>query len=328
VISKLDVEALNYEDVVLVPQWSAINSRDDVELFHYYEKNVFIPIFSAPMKGISEPELIVAISKKGGVGILHRFFDSQETRYAAVDNISEEVNYFGVAIGVKNLDEELKFFDYAYDRGCRFICLDSASGYLQKTIEAVRTIAKHRKFNGMDFQIIAGNVVDDLGCFYLADAGTDFIRCGIGSGTLCTTTKKISIGSPTLTTAIQCSKIKDRFPNIRLIADGGISNSGQALKAFAFGMNAVMVGSLFGHSVEANNNGKIMGMSSFSHQDKMGKTRKSNEGIEINIPEDEIKPFNEIWEEFTYGLKSGLSYLGCSNLQNLHNVDIEYIKVK
>lgn len=327
-VEKINLESLNYDDVVLLPQWSNIGSRDEIELFNYYDDGIFIPIFSSPMLGISEVDLVIAILKKGGIGILHRFFNSMEERYSAVDKIANEVNFFGVAVGIHDWDQEIKFIEYSHDRGCKFVCVDTASAYLQKTIDFVRKLSEYKKSNKLDFEIIAGNVVDVLGCFYLADAGADWIRCGIGIGSLCTTTKHHAIGCPSLTTIMECSKIKIQFPDVKIIMDGGISNSGQALKAFAFGADAIMVGSLFGHSLESHNNGVLIGMSSYALQDKMGKIRKSNEGTITLVPENEIKPFDEIWNEFTYGLKSGLSYLGCKKLQNLHDIEVEYIKVK
>jgi U3 small nucleolar RNA-associated protein 14 len=66
-------------------------------------------------------------------------------------------------------------------------------------------------------------------------------------------------------------------------------------------------------------------MSSFKLQERMNKTKKSNEGSVTLIPKEEIKPLKEIWDEFTYGLKSGLSYLGCSDINDLHDMQIEYI---
>jgi NAD(P)H-dependent flavin oxidoreductase YrpB (nitropropane dioxygenase family) len=328
-VKEVDWESLNYDDVLLLPQWTDIKSRNDVDLFHYGENRTnYIPIFSSPMRNISEKKLVIEVCNKGGVGILHRFFNTEEDRYEAVREISQETDNFGVAIGINKFGYELEFTEYAYNNGCRFVTLDFANGYLQKGIDAVGFLKEFRDDNHLHFDIIAGNVVEETGCYYLAEAGADMIRMTIGSGQQCLTSKTHSIGCPTLTSIIQCSKIKNKFPNIKLLADGGISNPGQALKAFAFGSDGIMIGSLFGHSIECNNEGNIFGMSSFTLQEKMGKVKKSNEGRVTNIPQNELRPFHEIWDEFTYGLKSGLSYLGCKSLQNLHNIDVEYIKVK
>jgi IMP dehydrogenase len=166
-----------------------------------------------------------------------------------------------------------------------------------------------------------------VGCHKLSRAGADIIRINIGSGAQCLTSKSIGIGCPALTSIQSCAGNKSIFPNVKLIADGGIYNPGDALKALCFGADGVMIGSLFGRAKEANNNGVIYGMSSYKLQERMNKTKKSNEGTVTIIPKDEIKPFQEIWNEFIYGLKSGLSYLGCNDINNLHDIDIEYIKI-
>jgi hypothetical protein len=60
----------------------------------------------------------------------------------------------------------------------------------------------------------------------------------------------------------------------------------------------------------------------------MNKTKKSNEGAVTVIPKEEIRPLRDIFTEFTYGIRSGLAYLGCDNINDLHNIDVEYIRVK
>jgi hypothetical protein len=88
-----------------------------------------------------------------------------------------------------------------------------------------------------------------------------------------------------------------------------------------------MIGSLLGRSKECNNNGLIFGMSSFALQERMNKTKKSNEGTVTIIPPEEIKPLKEIYDEFIYGLKSSLSYIGCDDINTINDIDIEYIRI-
>ena len=112
-----------------------------------------------------------------------------------------------------------------------------------------------------------------------------------------------------------------------LIADGGIYTPGDGLKALAFGADALMIGSLFGRAKEADNKGLIFGMSSYELQERMNKTKKSNEGKVTIIPQEEIRPLEDIFKEFTYGLKSGLGQLGVDDINNLHDAEIEYIRI-
>ena len=280
------------------------------------------------MKNISESDVVIKLGKLGAVGILHRFFKYNSERIDAVDNISSEHVKFGVAISIQDWQNEIKFVKYAADKGCQFVVLDTASGYMKLTLEFVQYLYGFRKGNNLDFKIISGNVCDITGCYNLAKAGTDMIRVNIGTGLQCLTSKSIGIGCPSLTAIRDCSFIHNEFPKLVLIADGGIYTPGDGLKALAFGANALMIGSLFGRAEEADNKGLIFGMSSYELQERMNKTKKSNEGKVTVIPQEEIRPLDEIFHEFTYGLKSGLGQLGVNDINKLHDTDIEYIKVK
>jgi IMP dehydrogenase/GMP reductase len=325
-IIKSSLEPLDYDDILLLPRRSNIDSRDDVSLVN---KHGYIPIFSAPMLSISEPDVVIELDKLGGVGILHRFFTYDQKRYLAVDKIAKAnpVN-FGVSIGINNFEDELLFALYStIIRHAKFVVIDTASGYMERTMEAVQQLSELRVKYKVDFKIIAGNVVDRLGANDLAMAGADIIRVNIGTGIQCLTSKAIGIGCPPLTAIADCAEIKDKFPDVMLLADGGISNPRRGLESLAFGADGLMIGSLFGRAKEAKNNGKIFGMSSYELQERMNKEKKSNEGTVTIFPKKEIRPLKEIFNEFTFGLKSGMSYLGIDDIKNMHIEEIEYIGV-
>ena len=325
-IIKSSLEPLDYDDILLLPAHSEITSRNNINLLN---DKYYIPIFSAPMLNISEPKLITEIDKLGGVGILHRFFEDSKQRYNAIDKISQTnpIN-FGVSIGINNFEDELNYVQYAtFICGAKFVVIDTASGYLENTIKSVIKLYEFRKEKMLDFQIIAGNVVDQYGAYHLALAGADMIRVNIGTGIQCLTSKSIGIGCPPLTAIADCARIKVKFPNVKIIADGGIYDPGRGLKALAFGADALMIGSLFGRAEEADNRGIIFGMSSYELQDRMNKSKKSNEGKVTIIDPKEIRPLKDIFTEFAFGLRSGLSYLGIDDINKIHETKIEYIGV-
>jgi len=322
-IIKSNLDPLDYDDVLLVPEHSYIKSRKDVNLF--IENKTHMPIFSAPMKGISNVSFIKELSKLGGIGILHRFFSTEAERLESIIQLKETKNY-GIAIGINEWKKELVYVKLAVENGAKFICIDTATGHMQRTIDSVSSLNQYRKENGLNFEIISGNVATYEGAYYLAQSGSDFIRCGIGGGSVCATRGVTSVGIPDLTAIQDCSNIKNLYPNVKIIADGGIKNSGNAMKAFVFGADYVMIGSLFGKSKESNNGGIVHGMSSYKLQNEMGKHLRSNEGLVMQIPQEDIRPLKEIYEEFTWGIKSGLSYLDCSDINELHNQEVTYIK--
>ena len=322
-IIKSKLDPLDYDDVLLVPEHSYIKSRKDVNIFITNKK--YMPIFSAPMKGISNVPFIKELSKLGGIGILHRFFSTEAERLESIIQLKVTKNY-GISIGINQWKKELVFVKLAVENGAKFICIDTATGHMQRTIDSVYLLNEYRKENNFNFEIISGNVATYEGSYHLAQAGSDFIRVGIGGGSVCSTRNATSVGVPDLTAIQDCSSIKNLYPNVKIIADGGIKNSGNAIKAFVFGADYVMIGSLFGKSKESNNGGIVHGMSSYKLQNEMGKHLKSNEGLVIQIPQEEIRPLKEIYEEFTWGIKSGLSYLDCSDINELHNQEVTYIK--
>lgn len=318
------LEPLGYDDILFIPKATKINSRDDVKVVSSVLGAV--PIFSAPMKNISEPTLVAELCNLGGVGVLHRFFEKDEDKYSAIEEISKNTKKpFGISVGVNDIKSEEKVLVFALNRGCKYLVVDTASGYMQKTIDAVKHFSLLK--NTYDFKIIAGNVVDAIGCEGLIKAGADIIRVNIGSGAQCLTSKSISAGCPPLTAIKNCSSLKSKYPSVLFLADGGIYTPGHILQSLAFGADGVMMGSLFGRALEAENNGLIFGMSSFELQDRQNKTRKSREGKATFIPSEEMRPLKDIFNELAYGLKSGLSYLDCDDINKLHSLDIQYIRV-
>jgi IMP dehydrogenase len=323
-IYKSELESLDYADVVILPKQTNVYSRDSVNL--YMKNKVHHPIFCSPMRGIASPELIVHLGYLGGVGILHRFFEDEADRYNAIEYIGQFSYPFGISVGINNWEDELKLVDFAYALGVNYVCVDSANAHNKRVIDATYALCEHRNQHNMDFEVISGNVVTFEGAMELAKTGVDFMRIGIGNGWLCSTSNYTSIGMPSLTAIQECSRAKLYYP-VKIIADGGVKSSGEAMKAFIWGSDAVMCGSLFGKALEANNGGVMYGMSSSRLQAEMGKQIKSNEGLVKEIPEDELRPLKEIYDELTYGLRSGLSYLNVEDINKIHQADIQYIEV-
>ena len=133
-IIKSKLDPLDYDDVLLVPEHSYIKSRKDVNIFVTDKK--YMPIFSAPMKGISSVPFIKELSKLGGIGILHRFFSTEAERLESIIQLKETKNY-GIAIGINQWKKELTYVKLAIGNGAKFICIDTATGHMQRTIDSV-----------------------------------------------------------------------------------------------------------------------------------------------------------------------------------------------
>jgi len=191
--------------------------------------------------------------------------------------------------------------------------VDVAHGHHERMVNMIKAVKGWYE----DVEVIAGNVATSSGCVDLAEAGADAIKVGIGPGAACTTREVTGFGVPQLTALEECVRVKELFPNIKIIADGGIKNSGDIVKALAFGADTVMLGRLLAGAKEAPHPGQYFGNASARIRDY-----RAPEGVEGQV---EVEGFLEdIIKNLTWGIRSGLSYAGVSSIYHLHSKDIEY----
>ena len=310
---------LSYDDVLLVPQYSEIESRSDIDPSMDMGKTLQLelPIFSSPMDTISGVPMAIAMDLAGGAAIIHRY-NTIEEQSEMVKNASMELkNNVGVAVGITG--DYLERATEAFNHGATFICVDVAHGH---HIVMKRALERLRRMLGDDYHIMAGNVATIQGINDLSDWGADSVRCNIGGGSICSTRIQTGHGVPGLQTIIDCAKT-DR--DVKIVADGGIRNSGDIVKALAAGADAVMCGSLFAGTketpgqVERDKNGHAWktyrGMASKEAQIEWRGKYSSFEGVSARVPY--RGSVSEILENLERGLRSGCSYSGAKNIKEL-----------
>jgi len=311
-------ETLTYDDVLLVPQYSNIESRKEIDVGSSLDDNIRLklPIISSPMDTVTETKTAIAMYQAGGLGIIHRYNSIKRQVELVRDASVEKIYNVGAAIGVTEDFEERACA--LYDAGANVICVDVAHGHHILVERAIKTL---RSIFGGDIHIMAGNVATLAGFNDLADWGADSIRCNIGGGSICSTRIQTGHGAPGLHTIMECAKT-DR--EAKIIADGGIKNSGDIVKALAAGADFVMLGSLLAGTAETPGEKvttfggvkkRYRGMASKDAQIDWRGKYNSNEGVSVLI--DHKGPIKEVLTALHQGIVSGFSYSGCKNITEL-----------
>jgi len=312
-------EALSYDDVLLVPQYSEVISRKTVSLESELDNNISLslPIISSPMDTVSEDEMAFSLGMAGGLSILHRYC-TIEAQCKMIKKVKQRdpTCLIGAAIGVT--DDFEKRANALVFCGADLLCIDVAHGDHTLVKSAIHQL---RAQLGDKLHIMAGNVATAEGFMRLEEWGANSVRLGIGSGAICTSRIVAGHGVPVFQTILDCAMVQN---NAKIIADGGIRGSGDVIKAFGAGADFVMCGSLLAGTDEAP--GGIVtvkdkkykpyrGMASFSSQMEWREKSSTPEGVSTLVPYK--GSVTDVLRDLIGGIKSGFSYSGASNLKEL-----------
>jgi IMP dehydrogenase len=244
----------------------------------------------------------------------------------------------GAAVGVKG--DFMERTEALIEAETDVLVVDIAHGHSENAINTVKNIKKAFP----DCELIAGNVATSKGTEDLIKAGVDAVKVGVGSGSICITRVITGSGVPQLTAVMDCAKVGKKH-NIPIISDGGTRTSGDATKALAAGASSIMVGSILGGTDESpgstiTKNGKrfkiYRGMASLGAS--IGRKSKETgtfdltedlndyvaEGVEAMVPYK--GSVTDLIIQITGGIRSGLSYCGAHNIEQMHE-NAEFIKM-
>jgi IMP dehydrogenase len=301
----IDSPALTYDDVLLVPQHSDLVSRSEanteVKIGNLYLR---VPIFSANMDSITGPAMVHAMGAAGGRGVLHRY-TSPEVIVSWLKEMPENLRI--PSVGIRSAAAEM-YIDFTTS-----ICLDVAHGdHLEVVNEIKRLYMIGYK------TIIAGNVATRSGARSLLDAGANVIKVGVGPGAVCTTRSVTGHGVPQLSAVMDVAEVVSEYKGATSIADGGLKNSGDIVKALAAGADAVMTGSLLAGTDEAARPHEYRGMA--SHDAQVSFRGEVGNGVAEGVTQTDIKsrgPVGKVIAELAAGIRSGMSYSGARDLKEL-----------
>jgi IMP dehydrogenase len=308
-------ESLAFDDIMLVPRFSTVKSRSVINtrmsLGPAHLLTLKTPIIASPMDTVCEWEMAEAMGAAGGLGIVHRYM-TIEALVTQLQKIDSNVR-FGAAVGATG-----DYLDRAYaiaECGGSVILVDVAHGDHQHTVDAVKVIRD--RLPGI--HVMAGNVATREGYQRLADAGANSVRVGVGSGSVCTTRIQTGHGIPLLESL---KSIPTSGRTATVVADGGIRNSGDAVKAFAFGADAIMLGSYLSGTTETPGDTDVFGFKIYrgmASKDAQMEWRGSvggEEGVSTRVLHK--GSVRGVIDDMMAGIRSGCSYSGCDNLSDLH----------
>jgi IMP dehydrogenase len=318
---------LTFDDVLLVPKLTTVESRSQVDLTTFLTKKIKleIPLISANMDTVTESRMAIELAKLGGIGIIHRFL-TIEAQVEEVKKVKKEKLLVGAAIGIRG--DYLERTKALIKAGVDVIVIDIAHGYSTFLLKVLNELTK--KFPKTEF--IAGNVATAEATEALIKNGASAVKVGIGPGALCTTRIVTGAGVPQLTAIAECFEVANKY-NIPIIADGGIRQSGDIVKALAAGASTVMIGTLFAGCEESpaltffRNNKKYKltrGMASLmANVDRQKKDESvkrdlkkyAAEGVEAVVPY--RGNVSDLVHQLLGGVRSSFSYCGAKNIKEL-----------
>ena len=312
-------EAVSFDDVLLVPQYSDIESRSEVNINSDLTDKItlHLPVISSPMDTITELPMAKEMSRAGGLGIIHRYNTIPEQAEMVHEAMLDLVDHPAAAIGVTG--DYLKRAKALVASGAQILCIDVAHGHHAMMKNALGKLKAEFENH---VHLMAGNVGTLEGLNALAEWGADSVRCGIGGGSICSTRLVTGHGVPTLQNIIDCARTHH---DVKIIADGGIKKSGDIVKALAAGADFVMIGSMFAGTTETpgqvftSQSGKkykvYRGMASKDAQTDWRGKSSTPEGISTTVA---FKgSAKHVLQDLAGGIKSGLSYTGARNLFEL-----------
>jgi len=323
-VSLIDSEIyLDFDDVMIVPQYSELSTRSQVKLekeFIFTNKInnepiiwTGIPIIADNMDTTGTFEVYNVLSKYKMLTAMNKFYRLTDYQEAKEKGLELNPEYFMVSTGISdndfaNLVEIMENID------CKWICIDVANGYMSSFFQFCCRVRE--KFPNKI--IVAGNVVTpEIVEKLLSEADIDIVKIGIGPGSACLTRKKTGVGIPQFSAVQKC---RNRY----IISDGGVKDPCDMVKAFGAGADFVMMGGAFaghdenpGELIEENGE-KIKlfyGMSSKHAMEKYyGKMNnyRASEGKVLKIKY-KGKLENTV-NDYLGGLRSACTYVNAANL--------------
>jgi GMP reductase len=311
-------QMLSYKDVVLLPNYSEIKSRNDVNTSIDFLGYTFkVPVVPANMACCIDFKGAENLAKAGYFYILHRFYDyyTQITPWLAR---SQGSFILSISIGVK--ENDFDFLHYLSESAFKidFITIDVAHGHHV----LVKKICEH--FHSLEWKhkpkLIVGNFGSSKGVEDAVLWGADAVKIGLSMGAACTTYNSTGVGTPMYSIVKEINLDCD----IPIIADGQIREIGDVSKALNAGASMVMIGSMFAACIDSPaefNFYKTKKLFYGSASEKNKGHSEYVEGKESYIDCNNLSTL-ELLNKIEQGIRSTMSYAGVNNPYHISKMDV------
>lgn len=231
---KLDTK-FDFDDILLQPtSITHINSRySDIQL------NKFLPVMAAPMDTVVSLDNYKLFLEHGIEVCMPRGEDMSK-----VDDERVFLSY-----SLAEFEAMLDEFESIGKPLPKRICIDMANGHMERLHQTIR---RARSLVGDSIEIMTGNVGSPEGFIELAQAGVDYVRCGIGFGGGCLTSQQTGVGYAMASLVKECRDAKvEHNLSAKIIADGGMKDYADIIKSLALGADIVILGSVLNKALES-----------------------------------------------------------------------------
>jgi IMP dehydrogenase len=289
-------QSYGFDEVAIVPGDVTINPDQTKIDLKIGKINFNIPIIASAMDGVTDVKMAVAMSKLGGLAVLH--LEGIQTRYDNPEEILAEIatappeavtslmqKVYSQPIKENLIGERIRAIKRAGGVAAvsavpantkKYAPLSVEAGadifVVQSTVTSARHVSKSQRglifaelCKNLPIPVIVGNCVSYSATLELMKTGVAGVLIGVGPGAACTSRTVLGIGVPQITATIDCAAAREEYRResgryVPIITDGGFRNGGDVCKAIVAGADAVMLGSLFAMAKEAPGHGYHWGM--------------------------------------------------------------------
>ena len=241
---------LDFDNVLIRPKRSKLNSRSDVSLirdFRFLHSSRHIsctPIFAANMDTTGSTRMADELYKHSCLTCLHKHYTANDliVYFSQLTPLQKNLVFYSTGTNKQDIEKLTTVFDSLTKNNISIpnICIDVANGYSEKFVKTT----KHIRSMYPEIVIMAGNVVTpEMVEELLLHGGVDIVKVGIGSGSVCTTRLKTGVGYPQLSAVMECADAAHGLGG-HICSDGGCKVVGDVCKAFGANTDFVMLGSM------------------------------------------------------------------------------------